>query len=360
MSSPNGHKSSVTVAVDAMGGDHGPGEVVLGAQMAARRGVRVVLVGRREPIEACLDPGSDIPTVEAHDVIAMHEAPTVINRRPDSSLARAIDMVSAGEADAAVSAGNSGAIMAGALLAWGRQPGVMRPAYGGEMPTRNGHTFILDIGANANVKPPYLLQFAVMGAAYMQVVHGMRHPRIGLLSNGTEDGKGTALTREAHELLTRRTELDYAGNVEANQVFESAVDIVVTDGFTGNVLLKTAEGVAQEIFNLIRGEIQRDPVSRIGAKLMQGAFQRIKRRLDYEEYGGAPLLGVNGVMINAHGKSRAKAIANAIVVANRIATENLSSRIGEELQDFDAVDSGRRARVMRRLHLARSQKAETE
>ncbi|HEV3309621.1 MAG TPA: phosphate acyltransferase PlsX [Chloroflexota bacterium] len=356
-SSSNGHNPPVTVAVDAMGGDHGPSEIVLGAQIAAKRGVRVVLVGRRESIEAVLEPDADIKVVEAPDVIAMHETPTIINKRPDSSLAKAIGLVTNGEADAAISAGNSGAIMAGALLAWGRQSGVMRPAYGGEVPTRNGHTFILDIGANAEVKPVYLLQFAVMGAAYMQVVHGVRHPRIGLLNNGTEDGKGTTLTREANELLQRRTELNYIGSIEANQVFESAADIVVTDGFTGNILLKTAEGVAEEIFNLIRGELSRDPLSKLGGTLGRPAFRRIKRRLDYEEYGGAPLLGVNGVMINAHGRSRAKAIANAIGVGERMAQRHLLHHIGEELHDTNGDDARRGTRVMRKLHLARLQKS---
>ena len=340
-----------------MGGDHGPSELVLGAQLATERGIDVTLVGRTESIRTCLEPDSKIPVVEAPDIIAMHESPTVISKRPDSSLAQAIALVGSGEADAVVSAGNSGAIMAGALLAWGRQPGVMRPAYGGEIPTRNGHTFVLDIGANAEVKPAYLLQFAVMGAAYMQIQHGIRHPRIGLLSNGTEDGKGTALTREAHELLQRRSELNYAGNIEANQVFESAVDLVVTDGFTGNILLKTAEGVGEEISNLIRGELSRDPLSRAGAMLAMPAFRRIKRRLDYEEYGGAPLLGVNGVIINAHGRSRAKAIASAIVMAERIAREHLLSMIGEELDELNGDSSRRGTRVMRRLHLSRAQRA---
>lgn len=344
-----------------MGGDHGPSEVVQGAQMAVERGARVVLVGRRDSIEHCLDV--ELPIVEAPDVIGAHEAPTVINKRPNSSLARAIELVSSNEADAAVSAGNSGAIMAGALLSWGRQPGVMRPAYGGEVPTRDGHTFILDIGANSDVKPEYLLQFALMGAAYMQIAHGMHHPRIGLLSNGTEDGKGTAVTREAYELLGDRTELNFAGNVEATQVFESAVDIVVTDGFTGNILLKTAEGVASEIFNLIRGEVNRDPVSRAGAMLVRPALRRIKRRLDYEEYGGAPLLGVNGVVINAHGKSRARAIANAIVVADRVAREHLLQKVGEELHEGNGVHRRRGSRVMRRLHIpvtARASKRDGE
>ncbi len=348
--SSNGHRP-VRVVVDAMGGDHGPSEVVRGAQMAAERGVRVTLVGRPDAIRGCLDQTEEIPVIEAPDVITMGEAPTVIQKRPDSSLARAIDLVTQGEGDAAVSAGNSGAIMAGALLAWGRQAGVMRPAYGGEMPTRNGHTFILDIGANADCRPEYLLQFAAMGAAYMQIVHGMRHPRIGLLSNGHKEGKGTTLTRETHELLKRRSELNYVGNVEANQVFEGAVDLVVTDGFTGNILLKTAEGVAQEIFNLIRTEVNRDPISKAGAMLMRPALRRINRRLDYEEYGGAPLLGVNGVMINAHGRSRAKAIANAIVVAQRMAEEHLLHRIGQELDEYEAGEVSRGGRVMRRLHL---------
>ena len=348
--SVNGHSKAVTVAVDAMGGDHGPSEVVPGAQLAAARGVRVVLVGRTEVIEPFFDTDETLRIIEAPDVIGMDELPTAIKNRPDSSLARAIHLVTTGEADAAVSAGNSGAIMAGALLAWNRQPGVLRPAYGAEIPTRNGHTFILDIGANTDVKPQYLLQFAIMGAAYMQIAHGMRHPRVGLLSNGTEDGKGTVVTKEANELL-QRTELNYVGNVESTQVFEGAVDIVVTDGFTGNVLLKAAEAVAQEIFNLIRGEIDRDRVSKAGALLMRPAFRRIKRRIDYEEYGGTPLLGVNGVMINAHGRSRARAIANAIVVADRVAREHLLQRIGQELHEYQADEPRRSARVIRRLHI---------
>jgi len=340
-----------------MGGDHGPVEVVQGARLASNRGVKVVLVGRPEAVRPLLEPDDPMRLVEAGDVIGMDEPPTAINRRPDSSLARAIGMVSSGEADAAVSAGNSGAIMAGALFDWGRQPGVLRPAYGGEIPTRNGHTFVLDIGANSEVRPEYLLQFAVMGAAYMQVAHGMSSPRIGLLNNGTEDGKGSSLTRKAYDLLIR-TDLEFVGNIEATHVFEGAVDIVVTDGFTGNILLKTAEGVAQEIFNLIRGEVNRDVLSRGGAALMKPALRRIKRRLDYEEYGGAPLLGVNGVVINAHGKSRAKAIANAIIVADRVARDNLLQRVGGQLHNYHADDVARRGvRVMRRLHLSRPQRA---
>jgi glycerol-3-phosphate acyltransferase PlsX len=182
----------------------------------------------------------------------------------------------------------------------------------------------------------------------MQVAHGIAQPTIGLLSNGTEDSKGTELVRQAHELL-QRTNLNFVGNIEATQVFEGLADVVVTDGFTGNVLLKTAEGVAQEIFNLIRGEVNQDMLSRAGALLITPALARIKRRLDYEEYGGAPLLGVNGVMINAHGRSHAKAIANAICVAEQMARDHLVQRIGEELHRSH-LDGRRRLRVIPRLH----------
>jgi glycerol-3-phosphate acyltransferase PlsX len=347
----NGHKSGgAVVAIDAMGGDHGPAEVVVGAQMAAHRGISVVLVGRQESIRAVLD--TDLPVVDAPDVIGMHEAPTTISKRPQSSLAAAINQVTTGQAQAAVSAGNSGAIMAGALFAWGRQEGVIRPAYGGEVPTRDGRTFIIDIGANSDVKPEYLVQFALMGSSYMRVTYGMSYPRIGLLSNGTEDGKGTAVTREAHQLLQAVPNMNFIGNVEANHVFESAADVVVTDGFAGNILLKSAEGIASEMFNLIRGEVNRDPLSKAGAYLMRPAFRRIRRRLDYEEYGGAPLLGVNGVMINAHGKSRAKAIANAIVVAEKIASDSLVQRIGDELSGKPGDSRGHR--VLRKVHIPRT------
>ncbi len=354
--SVNGHRESITIAVDAMGGDHGPIEVVQGARDRRRERDQCGACWPPEAVRPLLEPDDPIRLVEAGDVIGMGESPLPSVNGPDSSLARAIAMVAAGEADAAVSAGNSGAIMAGALLGWGRQTAVLRPAYGGEIPTRNGHTFILDIGANSEVKPEYLLQFAIMAAAYMRVAHGMNAPRIGLLNNGTEEGKGTMLTREAHALL-QPTDLNFIGNVEATHVFEGAADIVVTDGFTGNVLLKAAEGVAQEIFNLIRGEVNRDFMSRGGAALMKPALRRIKRRLDYEEYGGAPLLGVNGVMVNAHGKSRAKAIANAITLADRMARDHLQQRVGEYLQAYHAEDgSGRGSRVMRRLHIPRSQR----
>jgi glycerol-3-phosphate acyltransferase PlsX len=331
-----------------MGGDHAPEEVVRGAQLAAERGIRVVLVGQPEAIRPYLNGDDRLPIVEALDVIAMDDAPTVVRQRPNSSLARAIALVSSGDADAVVSAGNSGAIMVGALLAWGQQAGILRPAYGGDLPTRRGHTFIIDIGANTVVKPEHLLQFAIMGTTYMQVAHGIAQPTIGLLSNGTEDSKGTELVRQAHELL-QRTNLNFVGNIEATQVFEGLADVVVTDGFTGNVLLKTAEGVAQEIFNLIRGEVNQDMLSRAGALLITPALARIKRRLDYEEYGGAPLLGVNGVMINAHGRSHAKAIANAICVAEQMARDHLVQRIGEELHRSH-LDGRRRLRVIPRLH----------
>lgn len=346
----NGASAQVTVAVDAMGGDHAPHEVVKGALEAQRRGARVVLVGQPSEIQSCLDEFNcgTAPIVPASEVIAMHEQYGEAVRRPDSSLRVAANLVASGKADAVVSCGNSAAIMGVALHVWGRQPGIDRPAFGGTLPSRDGMVFVLDIGANPEVKSSNLVQFAVMGDQYVQIATGIKAPRVALLSNGTEDTKGTKEVKEAHEEL-RKMDLNFVGNVEGNQVFEDLVDVVVCDGFTGNVLLKGGEGVAAAIFDLLRTEINKDFMAKLGAAALKPVFRRIKRRLDFESYGGAPVLGVNEVMINCHGRSSNRAVTNAIFLAERLAREGLIDRIGQALQLDGEV--GRRRRLARALHL---------
>jgi glycerol-3-phosphate acyltransferase PlsX len=339
-----------TIAVDAMGGDHAPDEVVKGAVEAARRGVRVVLVGPPDELQPRLKPYNGLlKTHAAHEVIGMDEPVSHALRRRDSSLRVAADLVTDGEADAVVSSGNSAAIMATGLTVWGPQPGIDRPAFGSFLPSKNGDVFLLDIGANSTVKSSNLVQFAVMGEVFVQLSRGMETPRIALLSNGSEDNKGTKEVKEANEAL-RKLPVNFVGNVEGNGVFDGAADIVVCDGFTGNVLLKGGEGVVGVLFELIRSEVSKDLVARIAAALLIPTLARIRRRVDYEEYGGAPVLGVNNVMINCHGRSRAKAVTNAILLAERMAREGLVHRIGEALE-HDEVEVKRRRRLARALHL---------
>jgi glycerol-3-phosphate acyltransferase PlsX len=270
-------------------------------------------------------------------------------RNSSSSLHAAINLVAKGTADAAVSAGNSAAIMALATYLLHRQPGIDRPAFGGGLPTRDGTVFVLDIGANPQVSADNLVQFAIMGDVFLRLSKGLDAPRIGLLSNGTESSKGTDAVKEANEALNK-LDLNFIGNVEGNQILAGVADVVVCDGFAGNVLLKTAEGVAMEIFDRLRQEIAKDFLARIASAALMPAFRRIKRQVDFQEYGGAPVLGVNGVMINCHGRSKAKAVTNAILVADRMAREQLVERIEDELHHED-LDGRRRRRLARALHL---------
>jgi glycerol-3-phosphate acyltransferase PlsX len=346
----NGATGEATVAVDAMGGDFAPIEVVKGAVEARDRGVPVVLVGRKDAIRAALDElRADLPIVAAAHSIAMDEPVSQALRRDDSSLRVAANLVSSGDADAVVSCGNSAAIMGIALHVWGRLPGIDRPAFGGYMPSPEGGVFVLDIGANPDAKTENLVQFAIMGEVYAHLSKGLDAPRIALLSNGSEDSKGTKEVKEANQAL-RKLDLNFIGNVEGNHVFEGGVDVVVCDGFAGNVLLKGAEGVVSAIFDLLKAELSKDLMARLAAAAMMPAFTRIKRRVDYEEYGGAPVLGVNELMINCHGRSKAKAVSNAISLAHRLAKERLIDQTRDALQ-HDNIELGRRRRLARAFHL---------
>lgn len=323
----------ITVALDAMGGDYAPGVVVDGAVQAAREyGVAISLVGKEDVVRAELakynTDGLALDIVHASQVVEMTDHTIAVKERKDASMNVGMRLVRQGKAQAFVSAGNSGAVMAAALFNLGRIPGVERPALSTIYPTARGMCIITDIGANTDCKPEYLYQFAVMGAAYAQKVLGISNPRIGLLSNGEEEGKGTMAVRDAYALLKEaRPRLNFIGNVEGKDVPKGLADVVVADGFAGNVVIKLSEGLAETLMAFIKEEIKKRPLAMLGALLAKPAFEALKSRLDYAEFGGAPLLGVNGVVIIAHGRSNAKAIKNAIRVAMQAAQQDLVGTI---------------------------------
>jgi glycerol-3-phosphate acyltransferase PlsX len=318
----------VRIALDAMGGDRAPSDPVAGAVQAARElGISIALVGPRDIVATELarhKPG-DLPieVVDAPDVIDMAEHPVqAVRSRPNASMNVAVRLVKDKAADGFVTAGNTGAAMVAALFGLGRLPGVERPALATIFPTQKGHCLILDVGANADCRPEHLQQFAIMGDQYSRLVLGVEKPRVALLSNGEEESKGNKLVQESHPLL-REASVNFAGNVEGKDVPSGLADVVVCDGFVGNVLVKLAEGIGEFTFALLREEIGRNLVGVVGALLLRPALRRIKRRVDYQEYGGAPLLGVRGVVIVAHGRSGPRAIRNAIRVANQAAEARL-------------------------------------
>jgi glycerol-3-phosphate acyltransferase PlsX len=330
-------RSGIKIALDVMGGDRGPAEAVAGAVMASREdGAEVLLVGRRAAIDAELakhgGATTGVEVVDAADVIEMGEQPApAVRAKPDSSLVVGVDLVRSGRAAGFVSAGNSGAVLVASLLALKRIRGVDRPALATLFPTLSGHCLVCDIGANPDCRPEQILQFGIMGATYLERVFDRPRPRVGLLSNGEEDSKGNALAREAHVLL-RDSGLNFVGNVEGTDLFHHKADVVVTDGFTGNVVLKAAEESATFLAELIRQEAKRDLMGMIGGLLLKPAFARIRRRVSYDEYGGAPLLGIDGVCIKAHGRSNARAIRSALRVARHAAERGLPDAIRAGIQ----------------------------
>jgi len=305
------------IAVDAMGGDYAPAEIVKGAIEAAREyGVRIILVGDQEGISRELAKHAAVePAVEirhASEVVQMDEnSANAIRRKTDSSIVVAANLVSSGDAQAMVSAGNTGAAMAVATLKLGRIAGIDRPAIGSLLPTMNGTAVLLDAGANVDCDVENLLQFAVMGSEYAERVLKLNRPRIGLLSIGEEATKGDKLTKAANARLARM-DLNFIGNVEGKDIFRGAADVIICDGFAGNVTLKVAEGMAEFMLAVLKEEINRSIICRLGVQLLSRALRRARAKLDYAEYGGAPLLGVNGVCIICHGRSDARAIRNAI------------------------------------------------
>jgi glycerol-3-phosphate acyltransferase PlsX len=323
------------IAVDAMGGDHAPEAIVSGAVAAARElATEVVLVGPEARVHAELARHRGAPAIEivdAPEVIEMHEAPAMaLRRKRRASIVVAIELLKAQRVGAVVTAGHTGAAMGAALLGLGRVPGVDRPAIAAVLPTQtNRPAILLDVGANVDCKPHHLLQFALMGAAYANRVLGTASPRVGLLSNGTEEGKGSELTLAATPLL-RASGLNFVGNVEARDFFLGVADVVVCDGFVGNVTMKFGQGLALAIRNIVKEELRglRGKLLRLYLAPLVGSVLRLYRRIDYREYGGAPLLGIDGVVIVAHGSSNARALRNAV----RVAAETVAHGFVEDLR----------------------------
>jgi len=311
------------VAVDALGGDNAPHEVVLGALDAAADGIDVLLVGPRE-LER-----HGLTIVEAAERIEMAEKPAdAVRAKPGSSLVAAVRAVAQGDADAVVSAGNTGAMLAAGLLHLRRLPGVLRPAIAVPIPARNGPSVLLDAGANADARPEHLLQFAHMGAVFSRELLDVPEPEVRLLSIGEEDEKGNALTLEAHALL-RASPLRFAGNAESRDLLRGAADVVVTDGFTGNVALKLLEGTIRELLDAFRQEITATATGKLGGLMIRPAARRLRTRLDPDTYGGAYLLGLRGLAVIAHGNSGRRAIANAIRLAARGVENGVVERLAE-------------------------------
>jgi len=327
---------SIRIAVDAMGGDFAPAAEVAGAVKACQDwGCDVILVGDQALLEAELRKHATanlkIAVQHASQVVGMHDsASDAVRKKKDSSVRVAFELVKQGQAHAVVSTGNSGATMAAGMVVLKRVKGIDRPAIGTLLPNAKNMTLVLDMGANVDCKPLNLQQFAIMGNLYMRHVAGINTPRIGLLSNGEEEKKGTELTRETHRLL-RETPLNYIGNVEGGDVFNGTLDVVVCDGFVGNVLLKVAEGLAITMTGMLRQEIESRFLSRLGALLSRDAFRAFKKRVDPSEYGGAPLMGLAGTGVVCHGKASPLAVAIAIRQAHEFAGIRFEEKLAESL-----------------------------
>jgi glycerol-3-phosphate acyltransferase PlsX len=332
------------IALDAMGGDHGPGVLVEGAVLALREYAHIQqlhLVGDAEKIQSelhrlgCSDPRAHV--VHCSQVVEMSDAATdALRRKRDSSISRAVELAKAGAADAIVSAGHTGAAVAAAHVKLRTLAGIERPAIGAIIPTETNYFVLIDAGANTSPTPKQLVQNAIMGAAYSRYVLGYANPTIGLMSIGTEDEKGNDFTRETFDLL-KNAGLNFRGNVEGHDLFENPVEVVVCDGFLGNVLLKSMEATANAIFHWLKSELMLTPVRKFGAWLARDAFRTIKKKTNPEEYGGMPLLGIDGICIIAHGGSSAIAIKNAIRVGAESVSNQVNPHILEEVIRYNAL-----------------------
>jgi len=326
-----------TIAVDAMGGDHAPRAEVEGAVLAARElDVQVLLVGQENAVRAELAKhshrGLSLEVVHASEVITMHDSPTAaFRKKKDSSVHVAAKLVRSGEAAGMVSAGNTGAVMAVARFTLGTLPAVDRPALAAPFPTSRGTVSVmLDVGANVDSKAQHLEQFAVMGEIYYRVIFGTRRPKVALLSIGEEEIKGNELTRETYNRL-KTMPLQFVGNVEGREVFAGNVDVIVCDGFIGNIALKISEGLVEHMIRMLKENLGSTFMAQLGGLLSRRAFHGLKKKLDYAEYGGAPLLGVKGITVIGHGRSNANAIKNAIRVATELARSRVNEKIEQEL-----------------------------
>jgi glycerol-3-phosphate acyltransferase PlsX len=332
-------KATPRIVVDAMGGDYGVDVVVPGAIAAARQlgsTARIICVGDEALVQSVLEresaAGLGIAVVHAPENIGMDEAPAAaIRRKKNSSIVVGAGLLRDGEADAFVSAGSTGAVTAASTLVVGRLPGVRRPGIAALIPTQAGVALVLDVGANSDAKPNHLLQFAAMGRTYSRSVLGVAEPRVGILNIGEERGKGNDLTQEAWDLLDAH-EPGFVGNIEGKHFFAGGADVVVCDGFTGNVVLKILESFGGFLLNSFRDEISGDWRAKIGAGILKPAMKQFARRFNYAEYGGAPLLGCNGLVMISHGSSSAEAITNAVLAADRGVRDEISSRIRAEIE----------------------------
>lgn len=330
------------IAIDAMGGDHAPSEIVEGALKAQEAyGVKVLLVGNPEQIKACINHKSNQPLPEiipAEETVEMHEEPlTAIRRKPKASINVAMDLVKQKQADAVVSAGHSGAAMASALLRLGRLPGIDRPAIGAVLPTLipKKPVLILDVGANVDCRPKFLEQFAVMGTIYSEYVLGIPEPKVGLLNIGEEPSKGDDLAVRTHQILQENNQIRFIGNAEGRDVLSGRFDVIVCDGFAGNVLLKFAEAVGDVVLQMMKEELTLGLSGKIGTAILRPNLKRMKQRIDHVEHGGGLLLGVGGVCIISHGSSQAATISNAI----RLAKEAVENQVLERINSNYAADS---------------------
>jgi phosphate acyltransferase len=331
----------IKIVVDAMGSDNSPRSEVDGAIAAARDyGVQVILAGNESQLKLMLKErsavGFPLEIRHASQTIAMDEKPAaVLRKKRDSSIHVAAALVRDGLASGLVSAGNTGAVMAVAKMLVGVVPGVDRPALATVVPTLTGRAVLLDVGANVTCKPHHLVQFALMGHLFSKQIVGVQSPRVGLMSVGEEESKGTDLTKGVHKSL-KELNLNFIGNVEGRDIYNGRADVIVCDGFTGNVALKTSEGLVETMLQLMKEELSRNLQAKLGAFLSMDSFRRLKKRLDYSEYGGAPLIGLRGICIICHGRSSANAIKNAIRVAKEFAENKVNARLQEELRQISA------------------------
>ena len=326
----------IRIAIDAMGGDFGAEPIISGVIEALKEEeFKAVLVGDSNAIKPLIPQPylKSIEFIEATEVISMSDGATDALKRKDSTIYKAVELLKEKEVDAVVSAGHSGATMSLATLRVGRLKNVSRPAIATLMPnSKETATLVLDVGANVDCRSEHLFQFAIMGEAYAKEILGRKEPKVGLLSNGEEESKGNEVSKEAFKLVSR---LDsFVGNAEGNQIFDGSIDVMVCDGFMGNILLKTSEGVADAIGKIIKKQVKKSPLAMAGSVLMRKVFKTLKKQVSYDEYGGAPLLGVNGCVIISHGKSNSKAIKNAIFQAIKFANSNINKVIEEELSHF--------------------------
>jgi phosphate acyltransferase len=332
------------IAVDAMGGDYAPGEIVAGALRAqAELGVKILLVGDPEQIRASMkqhNASLQLEVIPSEGIVEMHEEPlSAIRKKPQASINVAMDLVKKGQADAVVSAGHSGAAMAAALLRLGRLKGIDRPAIGTVLPTimAGKSVLILDVGANVDCRPKFLEQFAAMGSAYSQYVLGIEEPKVGLLNIGEEPSKGDELALRTYQLLEANPSLNFIGNAEGRDVLSGQFDVIVCDGFVGNVLLKFAEAVGEILLQILREELPRGWRGKLGAFILKPNLRRIKQRVDHAEQGGGLLLGVNGVCIISHGSSQAPSVFNAIRLAKDAVDNQVLDRIQSQYQKIEAT-----------------------